>query len=144
MAPRLRPLWMVSALLIGVAARIGAQNPTPDCSQPAQVVQAQVDAFNHHDLEAFVATYAPDVELRMLPADSALIRGQAALRGAYDFLHHVPAEFGVDITERVIAGCFIIDHERLRASGTDPAKEAGVAIYQVVGRLIRRVWVIPI
>src|SRR2546430_8994141 len=100
MAPRLRPFWMVPALLTAGAVRIGAQNPTAACSQPTQVVQAQVDAFNHHDLEAFLATYAPDAELRVLPADSVLASGQTALRRAYDFLHHVPAEFGVDITER--------------------------------------------
>ena len=144
MAPRLRPFWMVPALLTAGAVRIGAQHPTAACSQPRQVVQAQVDAFNHHDIEAFLATYATDAELRVLPADSVLASGQTALRRAYDFLHHVPAEFGVDITERVTAGCFIIDHEWLRANGTDPAKDVGVAIYQVVGRLIRRVWVIQI
>src|SRR2546430_6009378 len=73
MAPRLRPFWMVPALLTAGAVRIGAQNPTAACSQPTQVVQAQVDAFNHHDLEAFLATYAPDAELRVLPADSVLL-----------------------------------------------------------------------
>src|SRR5207248_7464258 len=80
MAPRLRPFWMVPALLTAGAVRIGAQHPTAACSQPRQVVQAQVDAFNHHDIEAFLATYAPDAELRVLPADSVLARDRKSTR----------------------------------------------------------------
>jgi hypothetical protein len=34
----------------------------------------------------------------------------------------------------------VIDHERLKATDQQPAKDVGVAIYQVEGRLIRRVW----
>ncbi len=45
-----------------------------------------------------------------------------------------------NITERMVTGCFVIDHERFRAVSGRPAREAGIAIYQVEGRLIRRVW----
>jgi putative hydrolase of HD superfamily len=131
---------MVAVLLTSGAAPSVTQRAVPSCTGPIQVVQAQVDAYNHHDLETFLATYAPDAELRPLPTDSASIIGQAALRRAYEFLGRVPPEFGVDITERIAAGCFVIDHERLKATDQQPAKEVGVAIYQVEGRMIRRVW----
>jgi hypothetical protein len=140
----LRPVSMAVILLISGAAGLAAQDSTAACTQPTQVVQAQVDAYNRHDLEAFVATYSPDVEVRMLPADSALVNGSAALRQAYEFLLHVPPEYAVAITQRIASGCFVIDNERVRVNGTQPAADAGVAIYQVEDHLIRRVWVLPL
>jgi hypothetical protein len=134
-------LPLVPFLVAAAATRVLAQGVTHTCTDPIQIVETQIAAYNRHDLDAFVATYSPDVELHLLPTDTPA-QGQAALRQAYEFLRHEPPEFGVDITQRITAGCFVIDHERERATGTQPAHDVGVAIYQVEGRLIRRVWFI--
>ena len=117
-----------------------AQAPTPACSEPVRVVQSQSAAFNKHDLDAFVGFYTPDIQISLLPADTVVVADTATLRRKYAFLREVPPEFGVDITERIVTGCFVIDHERFRATSGRPAREAGVAIYQIEGRLVRRVW----
>jgi hypothetical protein len=103
-------------------------------------VQRQVEAYNGHDLDAFVAFYTPNIQVRLLPADSVMIADSGAFRRQYGYLQRVPVGFGVDITDRILTGCFVIDHERLRPVGDRPARDAGVAIYQVEGHLIRRVW----
>ena len=139
MVARLMSLWPVPfALSLPLPSR--AQTPTPPCSEPAQVVQSQDEAFNKHDLDAFVASYSPNIQISFLPADTVAIADTAALRRKYTFLRDAPSGFGVDITERIVTGCFVIDHERLRPVNGRPARDAGVAIYQIAGRLIRRVW----
>jgi hypothetical protein len=136
---RMRLLFLILILALATDGLSGQGTP-PACSDPVQVVQAQVEAYNRHDLDAFVATYAPDAELRALPVDSAPTIGQAAMRQAYAFLQKVPQDFGVDITERMASGCFVIYHEFIRATSSRPAQDGGVVIYQVEDRLIRRVW----
>jgi hypothetical protein len=111
----------------------------PPCDNPREVVQRQVEAFNRHDVDAFVATYSANIELRYLRPDTLVVRDSAALRKRYEFLRQAPAEFGVDVTERIVTGCFVIDHERFRPVPGKPASDAGVAVYLVEGRLIRRV-----
>jgi outer membrane biogenesis lipoprotein LolB len=39
-------------------------------SQAERVVQAQVDAFNRHDVDAFMAAYAPDAIHWAYPSDT--------------------------------------------------------------------------
>ena len=51
-------------------------------AEPESVVQTQLDAYNAHDLDAFVATYAEDVELFEHPS-TLLASGHAQLRERY-------------------------------------------------------------
>ena len=139
MSARPTRLWSLM-LSLGFSVPSPAQAPAPACSDPTQVVQRQVEAYNAHDLDAFVASYAPNIQVRLLPADSLIIADSGAFRRENAYLQRVPAGFGVDITDRIVTGCFVIDHERLRPVGDRPARDAGAAIYQVEGRLIRRVW----
>ncbi len=54
-------------------------------SSTAEVLaQRQLDAYNGHDLEAFVACYAPGVEVRTFPgAGPPDFAGHEALRARY-------------------------------------------------------------
>ena len=45
-------------------------------------MQAQLDAFNNRDLEAFLACYAPDVVIEG-PDGSAMMRGHEQMRAMY-------------------------------------------------------------
>ena len=49
---------------------------------PLAVVTAQLDAFNAHDLDAFIATYSPDTIVTGVAPDP--IVGHAALRAFYE------------------------------------------------------------
>ena len=49
---------------------------------PEQLVQRQVDAYNRRDLDAFLATYSPDIRLYDFPGKETL-SGLDAMRKTY-------------------------------------------------------------
>lgn len=52
-------------------------------AEPEQVFRAQVRAFNARDLDAFLATYAPETELHGLVPDR-VVRGHEEMRPLYE------------------------------------------------------------
>lgn len=84
----------------------------PMSSDPGTVVQRQFDAYNAKDMEAFLATYAPTVEMRDLPSNDLL---------------------------RSVLGNMVVDTERL--TGFDDGRVLDiVAINEVRDGLIQRCW----
>ncbi len=110
-------------------------------TEPDAVVQRQLEAYNAHDIDAFVATYAEDVELWQLGPESRLLaRGREALRREYaEFF--AQARPHAEITQRQSTGPYIVDRERV-TTGTGEYVEAS-ATYLVEAGLIRRVWFAP-
>ncbi|KRE92475.1 hypothetical protein ASG87_00735 [Frateuria sp. Soil773] len=116
---------------------------TDASSRPDQVVQAQVAAYNAHDIEAFAACYADDVSIVDLSGKRPEVKGQAALRKAFAFLDKAPRDFGVDIVKRVVNGPVVIDLEH--PHGLPPGKHApdSLAVYEVRNGKIARLWFPP-
>lgn len=104
---------------------------------PAVLVQRQLEAYNAHDIDAFVKTYAEDVEVFSLPNPDAQSNGHAMLREIYTplFAEQKP---NCRALSRIVEGSFVIDQEFCRF-GKDRVLRA-TAIYQIENRLIRRVW----
>ncbi|RDS86521.1 nuclear transport factor 2 family protein [Dyella psychrodurans] len=80
-----------------------------DVDTPEQVVQRQLDAYNAHDLDAWVSTYAPDARqfehpATLLASGHAEIRARAESRFAEPNLH-------ARLLKRVAMGEMMIDHE---------------------------------
>ena len=98
---------------------------------PLEVVNARMAAYNGHDLDAFLATYHPDVELLAYP-DHPLGRGHAHLRMIFDDL------FGgrsvhVQILHQEEMAPFVVNHEIV----TYPDRaQRYVSIYDVQDGLI--------
>jgi hypothetical protein len=108
----------------------------------AEPVEGQLEAYNAHDLEQFLSHYAPDVELhKIVPNGTSVVRGLDAMRQSYAFLDNVPAGFRAEIVSRMVAGRYVIDHERI--SVPDKGSFEGVAIYEVKDKTISRVWFLP-
>jgi hypothetical protein len=98
-------------------------------SSPLQVVQAQVDAYNHVDIDAFLNTYAPEVNLYNFP-DELLSSGLASMRENYAKLFEKAPQLHASITNRITQGNYVIDQEFV--TGISGAKElAAVAIYEM-------------
>ena len=98
--------------------------------KPADVVQAQLDAYNAHDVEALLATYAVDARQYEQP-DRLLAQGQAALR------ERMAARFAAsrpraELLRRMVLGTTVIDHERIvnRTPDGTVVREL-IAIYEV-------------
>lgn len=105
---------------------------------PEAVVARQLEAYNRHDLEGFLACYAEDVRLFRLPSLEPWLEGTAqvaAFYGGHRF--NVPA-LRAEILNRMVLGNLVVDHERVHGLGPEPTEV--VAVYEVTGGRIGRVW----
>ena len=115
-------------------------------SLPAELAQRQLDAYNAHDIKAFAACYAEDVEAFLLPSGERLFAGRDALIARYGPYFAAQKPHAQLIGRRVL-GDMAIDFEQVAlADGTTLAAWAlyHVEPAQVEGRreasLIRRIW----
>jgi imidazolonepropionase-like amidohydrolase len=102
---------------------------------PEALAQEQLNAYNAHDLEAFLRPYAEDVEIYGYP-DKLQLKGKQAMREAYAFLKRTPGLFCV-LKNRIVQGNTVIDHEEVYGFGPKPVY--AVAVYTIEGGLIRKV-----
>ena len=111
---------------------------------PEAVVQAQVDAYNSHDVSGFASCYAEDATIRDLSGKRPELHGRDSIRDRYQFLKQRPAGFGVDIIKRVVNGPIVVDVERPHdlPAGT-PQPPDSIAIYEVRNGMIVNVWFPP-
>ncbi|WP_431256258.1 nuclear transport factor 2 family protein [Roseateles chitinivorans] len=97
---------------------------------PADIVQTQLDAYNAHDVEALIATYAPDARQYEYP-DRLIAQGAPALR------ERMAARFEASrphaqLLHRIAVGNTVIDHERIVNQTPDgPVVRELIAIYEV-------------
>lgn len=112
------------------------------------LAQRQLDAYNGHDLEAFVACYAPSVEVRTFPgAGPPDFAGHEALRARYGPMFE-QGTIHAELLNRITIGATAIDHERVTGlvkEGQEEGEERvvfAVAIYEVADDLIQKVWFI--
>ncbi|NUN53910.1 MAG: nuclear transport factor 2 family protein [Planctomycetaceae bacterium] len=107
------------------------------------MAQRQLDAYNAHDLEAFLLCYAEDVEVRRLPGGESIAAGRAGMRKVYGDLFASRPGRRADLLARMECGRFCVDHERVSDGPGTPDRFA-VAIYECEGGWIRRVWFPPV
>jgi hypothetical protein len=105
---------------------------------PAAVVQRQLDAYNRHDLDAFMATYRDDAKVWRMPTTAPTLDGAAAVRAFYrDARFNLPA-LHAELLARTVVGGKVADHERV--TGLKPQPTEALAVYEVVDGLITNVW----
>jgi hypothetical protein len=109
---------------------------------PADVVDRQVAAYNARDLEAFVASFTADAVVARHPSGEIVAAGQDGLRKVYGELFAKSPALHARILNRVESGGFVVDHELVTGIEGRPYFH-GVAIYEVDGARIRRVWFLP-
>ena len=119
---------MISAAMGAVAL----MTPTPE-----QLAQAQLDAYNAHDLEAFVAQYSENVEVYQYPG-GLVMAGRDAFTERYRVRFQTEG-LRAEITHRAVLGNRVIDHEVAWINGPDQPPVEVVVIYTVEDGLIARV-----
>jgi len=98
---------------------------------PSAVVQRQLDAYNARDVDALLATYAPDARQfehpgKLIASGAAEMRERMTQRFAEPNLH-------ARLMQRVVMGNIVIDHEEVTRNFADGTGTVDmVAIYQVV------------
>lgn len=96
-------------------------------------VRAQLDAFNAHDLDAFVAAYAPDAVITGVAPEP--LTGSAAIRAFYEPRLQNPDLSCVIDTTVQFGTRWVVAQERVINAGV--ATET-IATFDVVGGLIAR------
>ncbi len=104
---------------------------------PAALVQQQLEAYNAGNIDAFAATYADNIELFNLPGNEPTSTGKERLISTYGRLFK-EVKPHCRALSRIVEGNFVIDQEFCQF-GEDRRLRA-TAVYQVEGKLIRRVW----
>lgn len=105
---------------------------------PEEVVQCQLDAYNAHDLVAFLATYSESAELTRIASADPPIRGKRAISELYGAkVFNVPGH-RAELLGRMAFGNKVVDHERV--FGLRPEPFEAVAVYEVNNERIDRVW----
>jgi hypothetical protein len=109
---------------------------------PAAVVQRQLDAYNAHDIEALMTTYASTAQQfehpsHLLASGTDEIRSRFLARFQETNLH-------ARLLNRIVSGNMVIDHEQVtRTFPEGPGHLELVAIYEVLEGKIARAWFIP-
>lgn len=138
--------YICAGMLLGGAGacvsrpQISVAGAPPAAASPnaERVVQAQVEAYNQRDLEAFLRHFAPDARLYAFP-DSLMFAGRDTLRTVYGNLFAHASGLRAEIIRRTVQGHYVIDQETTHGISTR-GPLTGVAIYEVRGDLITRVW----
>ena len=103
---------------------------------PVDLVQQQLNAYNAHNLEAFLEPYADDVEIYEFPG-KLLSKGKEQMRKDYLFITKVPKLY-CRLKNRVVQGNMVVDHEEV--SGFGPKPVHAVAIYLIEKGKISKVY----
>jgi hypothetical protein len=110
--------------------------------EPRDVVQAQIDAYNAHDLDRCLSFYAPDVVVKR--ADGSIVSdGAEELRARYVKQMSDHPNLRYDIPNRIALGTYVIDEERVTGySPGGPEVVRAVLIYRFDGALIHEILIL--
>ncbi len=106
-------------------------------NDPATLAQQQLNAYNAHNLEAFLEPYAEDVEIYQFP-DKLQMKGKKQMRDEYQFLTNTPG-LHCNLLNRIVQGNMVIDQEEVFF---DPGKKPiyATAIYIIESGKISKVF----
>ena len=103
----------------------------------AEIVQAQLDAYNAHDIDALCQYYTEDVEIADLN-EALNLKGIEGYRERHQGLFGTFPQNKAQLLSRIVVGARVLDHERVyRKSESEPFEV--VAIYSFRGDRIVRV-----
>lgn len=104
---------------------------------PVDIVQQQINTYNAHNVDAFLATYSPQIEIYR--DGNLAFSGHDAMRKRYQPYFEDNPKLHCEITDRKVDGQFITDHEKITGLADGGSKTA-TAKYEVQGEVIKRVW----
>lgn len=104
---------------------------------PEHVVQRQLEAYNARDVEALLATYAPDAEQHELHGGQ-LAFGHAEMRPRF-LTRFAEPDLLAQLLSRTVMGAIVVDHERIvRNFAEGRGTLEMLCIYEVREGLIRK------
>jgi hypothetical protein len=101
-------------------------------------VQRQLEAYNAHDLDAFLAQYTEDIRAYRPPAAEPILVGKVAFAAHYAKNRFNIPTLHAKVVNRMAFGNKVVDHEVVTGLGENPVEVA--AVYEVRDGLIAAVW----
>ncbi len=102
---------------------------------PEAIVQRQLNAYNARNIEAFMDTYADDIELYAFP-NKLMSKGKENMHIEYAGMFKELPNLYCEVTSRIVQGNIIIDKEKVRM-GKEQVE--AVAVYEVANGKIKKV-----
>lgn len=103
---------------------------------PTELVQRQLNAYNFRNIEAFLDTYADDVEIYTYP-NTLINKGKEEMRKIYSDLFNNTPNLHCELLGRIVQGNIVIDKERVQFGKN--IVEA-TAIYHIENHKIKKVY----
>ncbi len=91
-------------------------------------VQSQLDAYNAHDVDAFMACYTEDCTVDDAAGNRLLTRA-TEMRARYEALFAASPALHAEVKHRIRIGEYVMDEERV--TGRVPALNHAVAVYHL-------------
>jgi hypothetical protein len=127
-------------------ARDSAATRSAGLTRAERVVRDFVDAYNRHDVSAMLALTDTAVAWLSIVGDSvrAETRGADALRRSMEgYFRSVPTARSTIEALRVLGPWVTVEERAHWTAAAGPRSQAAVAVYEVRGDRIRRVWYYP-
>ena len=105
---------------------------------PLEVVQRQLDAYNAHDLESFMANFSDTVKSYRLPAMEPAVTGKQELAKFYASERFNLPMLRAELISRTVLGNKVFDRERIWGVKEEPIEM--VAVFEVLNGLIETIW----
>ena len=144
-----RVVLVATLLLAGAREALPQQAiavPVPRDTSAAAVVQAYVQAYNAHDIDAVLSFLAPEFVWLNVTGDSLTVeaRGPDMVRTQLTgYFRRLPSARS-ELEELTVLGPWVSAKERAHWTGAaGPRSQAALSVYEVRGGLIRRVWYYP-
>jgi hypothetical protein len=133
--------WIRAVSLFAFAISVAPSN-SAEIAEAEAVVQAEVDAYNAHDIHAFMATYAKDAEIYEFPA-KLMMKGEAQIEDFYKNKRFNDPRLHAKIAKRIVMGDVIVDHEQVVITFPEgPGRIEAIAINEVRDGKIQKVTLI--
>lgn len=100
-------------------------------------VQRQLEAYNDHHLDRFMAEYAEDVKVFRPPNPEPVLSGKPAMAAHYAKNRFNLPALHADLVNRIVSGNKVVDHEKITGVA---GLSSAIAVYEVVEGKIRTVW----
>ena len=103
-------------------------------------MQKQIERFNAHDLEGYLALFAEELEVAELPPSEWGTRNKAWLRGVYAERFRTNPDLRASTEAQMVSGTFVIETERIRGRTGQAGPLDVMVVYQVKEGKIVRMW----
>ena len=99
-------------------------------NNPEQVVQAQLEAYNRGDLDAFMETFDQNVVFKDAQGEISM-QGWDAVKERYKAYFEASPDLHSDIQKRIVQGNYVIDHEHITGRYGNPEIYELVLVFEV-------------